>query len=64
MSQVHHQELINHREKFARPGFSAQNFSRQINNGHLLQRGGSRVGGFPDLNGLPWEAAVWAGFPT
>ncbi|WP_263985314.1 hypothetical protein [Dendronalium phyllosphericum] len=20
-----------------------------------LQRGGSRVGGFPDLNGLPWE---------
>ncbi|MCC5637584.1 hypothetical protein LC593_17410 [Nostoc sp. CHAB 5844] len=22
---------------------------------HLLQRGGSRVGGFPDLNGLPWE---------
>ncbi|MBD6616759.1 hypothetical protein FNW02_13205 [Komarekiella sp. 'clone 1'] len=21
----------------------------------LLQRGGSRVGGFPDLSGLPWE---------
>ncbi|MBW4685366.1 MAG: hypothetical protein KME40_09760 [Komarekiella atlantica HA4396-MV6] len=27
---------------------------------HWLQRGGSRVGGFPDLNGLPWEPSVRA----
>ncbi|MDZ8029284.1 MAG: hypothetical protein RMX97_32020 [Nostoc sp. DedQUE11] len=26
-----------------------------------LQRGGSRVGGFPDLNGLPWENTQRAG---
>ncbi len=27
----------------------------------LLQRGGSRVGGFPDLSGLPWEPAQRTG---
>ncbi|WP_414570353.1 hypothetical protein [Nostoc sp. CCY 9925] len=29
-----------------------------------LQRGGSRVGGFPDFNGLPWENTQGAGLLT